>query len=70
MVDRTETFGTVFLGLPIGCARCHDHKFDPVSQEEFYELFAFFNSIDEAGLYSYYTQSVPTFSSVFLPLTC
>ena len=46
VVDRTEAFGTVFLGLTTGCAVCHDHKFDPLSQQEFYELSAFFNSLD------------------------
>jgi hypothetical protein len=46
VVDRVETTGTVFLGLTIGCARCHDHKFDPITQRDFYQLFAFFNSID------------------------
>ena len=51
-VDRAATTGSVFLGLTIGCARCHDHKFDPISQEDFYRLFSFFNSIDEPGLYS------------------
>ncbi len=51
-VDRTATTGSVFLGLTLGCARCHDHKFDPVSQEEFYGLYAYFNSVEEPGLYS------------------
>ncbi|MGF1582739.1 MAG: PSD1 and planctomycete cytochrome C domain-containing protein [Gemmataceae bacterium] len=46
VVDRVETFGTVFMGLTVGCATCHDHKYDPVSQKEFYQLFAFFNSLD------------------------
>jgi hypothetical protein len=46
VLDRVETAGTVFMGLTIGCARCHDHKFDPVTQKDFYRLFAFFNSID------------------------
>jgi len=50
VVDRVETLGTVFLGLTIGCARCHEHKFDPVSQEEFYRLYAFFNNVPEWGL--------------------
>ena len=51
-VDRTATTGAVFLGLTLGCARCHEHKFDPVSQDEFYRFYAFFNSNEEPGLYS------------------
>jgi len=51
-VDRTATTGSVFLGLTLGCARCHDHKFDPVSQAEFYGMLSFFNSVEEPGLYS------------------
>ena len=45
--DRVETTATVWLGTTMGCAACHDHKYDPFTQEEFYQLFAFFNSIDE-----------------------
>nr|WP_286177926.1 PSD1 and planctomycete cytochrome C domain-containing protein [Rhodopirellula sp. JC639] len=50
VADRVETTGTVFLGLTMTCSRCHDHKYDPISQNDFYRLFAFFNNIDEAGL--------------------
>lgn len=48
--DRAVTFGTAFLGLTLECARCHDHKYDPVSQKEHFELYSFFNNIDELGL--------------------
>jgi mono/diheme cytochrome c family protein len=58
--DRVTTFGTAFLGLTLECCRCHDHKFDPLSQADFYSLFAFFDDIDEAGLYSFFTDAVPT----------
>ena len=58
--DRVTTFGTAFLGLTLECCRCHDHKFDPLSQREFYQFFAFFDDVDEAGLYSYFTPATPT----------
>src|SRR5207248_1667463 len=51
VADRVKTFGTAFLGLTLECARCHDHKYDPISQRDYYALSAFFNSIDEYGLY-------------------
>ena len=51
--DRVATTGTVWLGLTIGCAQCHDHKFDPISQEEFYRLFAFLNNQDEPTIKVY-----------------
>ncbi|MHC5026634.1 MAG: PSD1 and planctomycete cytochrome C domain-containing protein [Planctomycetota bacterium] len=50
--DRVNTTSAVFLGLTTGCARCHDHKYDPISQEDFYRFLAFFRSIEEPGLYS------------------
>ena len=49
VMDRVNTFGTVFLGLTIGCAQCHDHKFDPITQREYYQLYAFFNNTVQDG---------------------
>ncbi len=49
VLDRTNTTGTAWLGLTLGCAQCHSHKFDPVSHQEYYSMTAFFNSIDEDG---------------------
>ncbi|MCB1097823.1 MAG: PSD1 domain-containing protein [Verrucomicrobiae bacterium] len=49
VADRVEMLGTAFLGLTLGCARCHDHKYDPISQKEYYQLFAFFNNVPEFG---------------------
>ena len=51
-VDRANTTGEVFLGLTVGCARCHDHKFDPITAEDYYSLIAFFNNNEEPGIYS------------------
>jgi hypothetical protein len=50
VVDRANTTATVFLGLTLGCAQCHDHKFDPLSQKDYYRFLAFFNSCDEPTL--------------------
>lgn len=47
VADRVDTAGTVLLGLSTGCARCHDHKYDPISQREYYQLYAYFNNIEE-----------------------
>ena len=49
VIDRVETTSTVWLGLTMGCARCHDHKYDPLSQKEFFQMFAYFNNIGERG---------------------
>jgi hypothetical protein len=65
VVDRTNAVGTVWMGLTIGCAQCHDHKFDPISQKEYYQMFAFFDRADDldidaplAGELGPYLQSV------------
>ncbi|HVX11671.1 MAG TPA: PSD1 and planctomycete cytochrome C domain-containing protein [Pirellulales bacterium] len=50
IVDRVNTTGTVWLGLTVACTQCHDHKYDPLTQKEFYQLFAFFNNVPENGL--------------------
>ena len=50
VIDRVNTTGTAFLGLTVGCCQCHDHKYDPISQKEYFQLFAFFNNCDEPDL--------------------
>ncbi|HVU86769.1 MAG TPA: PSD1 and planctomycete cytochrome C domain-containing protein [Pirellulales bacterium] len=50
IVDRVNTTGTVWLGLSVGCSQCHDHKFDPITQKDYYRLYAFFNNVPEKGL--------------------
>jgi hypothetical protein len=59
VVDRATTTATVWLGLTIGCARCHDHKYDPITQKEFFKFFAFFNNVDEEGLDGYRGNAKP-----------
>ena len=60
VVDRVNTFGRAFLGMSVECARCHDHKYDPVTQKEFYQLYAFFNSVNETGQIPYSGIPSPT----------
>ena len=50
VADRAETTATVWLGMTLACARCHDHKFDPLSQKEYYQFFAYFNNVPEKGM--------------------
>lgn len=57
--DRVNTAGTAFLGLTMECSRCHDHKYDPLTMKDFYSLSAFFNNIDEIGLFAVFTGGVP-----------
>lgn len=59
VVDRVNTLATAFLGLTTECSRCHDHKFDPLTQKDFYSLFAFFQNIDESGQTTYFTEAMP-----------
>jgi hypothetical protein len=50
VIDRVEATANVFMGMTMGCARCHDHKYDPISQKDFYRFYAFFNNVAEKGL--------------------
>ena len=59
VVDRVETTTAVFLGLTMGCTRCHNHKYDPLTQKEFYQVFAYFNNIPERGRAMKYGNSPP-----------
>ncbi|WP_299547957.1 PSD1 and planctomycete cytochrome C domain-containing protein [Seonamhaeicola sp.] len=52
VTDRTNTFGKAFLGLTYECAKCHDHKYDPISQQDYFKTFAFFDKVPEKGLYA------------------
>ena len=70
-VDRANTTGQVFLGLTVGCAQCHDHKYDPISQKEFYQLYAFFNSVDgeigAGGMSGFHNKPLPPLLRVKTP---
>ncbi|MEO1261185.1 MAG: DUF1553 domain-containing protein [Bacteroidota bacterium] len=57
--DRTNTLGKAIMGLTLECAKCHDHKYDPISQKDYFSLFAFFNNVDEPGAIRYETQAAP-----------
>ncbi len=66
VADRVETTATVWLGLTLGCARCHDHKYDPLTQKEFYQFFAFFNNTPDRG-FVYNFGNEPPFVQAPLP---
>jgi hypothetical protein len=59
VVDRVDTTATVWLGLTMACGRCHDHKYDPITQREFYQVYAFFNNVPEKGKAIKYGNSPP-----------
>ncbi len=63
VVDRLQATSLAWLGLTVGCARCHDHKFDPVTQRDFYRLYAFFNNVDESGEDGRIANASPTIPS-------
>lgn len=65
--DRVKTMGMAFLGLTLECCRCHDHKYDPILQKDYYSFFAFFNSTDESGLYSHFTDAIPNPTMLLYP---
>ena len=63
VVDRVDTTSTVWLGVTLGCARCHNHKFDPFTQKEFYQMFAYFNQVPERGNAFKYGNSPPVITA-------
>jgi len=62
--DRTMTFGKAFMGLTVDCAKCHDHKYDPISQKEYYSLYSFFNNVPERGLIEEYGETPEPFITI------
>jgi hypothetical protein len=64
-VDRTSTTGTVWLALSVGCAECHSHKFDPITQREFYQLYSFYNNASERDVPAPTTEESTKYSAAF-----
>jgi hypothetical protein len=60
VADRIHTVAAAFMGLTLECARCHDHKYDPIRTKEYYQMSSFFANVDERGLISFFTDAVPT----------
>ncbi len=58
VIDRTNTFGKAFMGLTVECAQCHDHKYDPISQKNYYQLSAFFNQVPEKGVTESFAKNI------------
>ena len=67
VIDRVNTMGAVWLGMTVGCAQCHNHRYDPVSHADYYKLFAFFNSIDEDGKAGRAAKPYLSFQSPYAP---
>src|SRR5258708_13389177 len=63
VVDRVDTTSTVWMGVTLGCARCHNHKYDPFTQKEFYQMFAYFNQVPERGNAFKYGNSPPVIAA-------
>ncbi len=66
-VDRVNTLGTVWLGVTLECAECHSHKYDPITQKEYYQLFAFFNSLEEPQVSGNHNQTLPPLLKIATP---